>query len=253
MYQKVFNDKQKLINQLDEINTQLQNSGINEKISLITTLQNDIKKMEREKTTLENIIIKQEKSIMNLQNKINKYDKQLNKKNEELLVKEDIINELNEKIRELIEKNKNMKNNFKIAENNEIMKMNDKINNLKNELEIKDKKIELINIKLNNLQIKYLKLFQKNRKIENESLLRLSKEKVDNIKVKNFFYTPKKNYTINYNIINDNGKKKEISENLPIISDVNGSVSINNNKRLVQKKQNLEVKDSYSTTSNNNE
>ena len=130
------------------------------------------------------------------------------------------------------------------------------INSLKNEIEIKDKKMELNNIKLNNLQIKYLKLLQKNRKIENESLLKLSKEQIDNIKVKNIFYTPKKNFTINYNIINDNTKKNENPKYLPLINDTNTSLSTNknnNNKRYIQKKNNLEVKDSYSITSNDNE
>ena len=51
-----------------------------------------------------------------MQNKITKYDKQLIKKNEELLIKDDTINELKEKIEELIANNKNIKNNIKINE-----------------------------------------------------------------------------------------------------------------------------------------
>ena len=250
VYQKVFDDKQKLISQLDIINKQLQSSINNEKINIISSLQNDLRNIEREKKTLENIVIKQEKSIINLQNKINKYDKQLNKKNEELLVKYNIINELKENIEELIEKNKNIKNNFKLSEKNEIIKMNEIINNLKNELEINEKKIEINNIKFNNLQMKYLKLFQQKRKIENENLLKMSKEQLVNVR-KNNYSTPKKNILINN--INDIVKNNDIVQNLPLISDVNSSLSItkNTSNRLIKKKHNLDIKDSYSMTNNN--
>ena len=253
IYQKVFDDKQKLISQLDIINNQLKTSLNNDKISLISSLQNELKNVKREKQFLENIVLKQEKTINNLQNKILKYDKQLNKKNEELLIKEDAINELKEKIEELIANNKNIKNNFKINEKNEIIKMNDIINNLKNELEIKDKKMELNDVKYNNLQIKYLKLFQQKRKIENESLLKMSKEQLTKVRNTNNYSTPKKFFQNNNNTINLNKiKNNEIAKNLPLINDVNSSINItkNNNNRYIKKKQDIDIKESYSMTNN---
>ena len=221
VYQKVFDDKQKLIYQLDEINKQLQSSINKEKINLISKLQIEIKDKEREKKTLENIVIKQEKSILNLESKINKYENQLSLKNEQLLIKENIINELKEKIKELIEKNKNMKNNYKINENKEIIKMNDIINNLKNELEIKEKKMELNDIKFNNLQIKYLKLFQQKRKIENESLLKISQENLTNFRSKNNCSSQIKFTKVN-NTSNNNIKNNDINfdMNLPVIEPI---------------------------------
>jgi hypothetical protein len=256
VYQKVFDDKQKLIYQLDEINKQLQSSINIEKINLISKLQNEIKDKEREKKTLENIVIKQEKSILNLQSKINKYENQLSLKNEQLLIKENIINELKEKIRELIEKNKNMKNNYKINENKEIIKMNDIINNLKNELEIKEKKMELNDIKFNNLQIKYLKLFQQKRKIENESLLKISQENLANFRSKNNFSSQIKFTKVN-NTLNNNIKNNDINfeMNLPAINDANSSLPIhkdnNHSNKYIKKKKNLDIKETYSSTNNN--
>lgn len=252
VYQKVYDDKKKLITQLDLINNQLKSSISDEKINLVGSLQNEVKNLEREKKFLENIVIKQEKSINNLKNKINKYDYQLNKKNEELLKKDNIINELKEKIDELIENNKNIKNNFKLNEKSEIIKLNDIINNLRNELEIKDQKMEFNNIKFNNLQIKYLKLFQQKRKIENESLLKLSKEHLANTKAKNNYSTPKKNMKL-MNTLNSNiDKNNELIKNLPLINDVNSSLSIskNNNGRYLKKKKILDNKESYSMTNN---
>ena len=223
-------------------------------MTLISSLQNELKNIKREKQFLENIVLKQEKSINNLQNKIIKYDKQLTKKNEELLIKEDTITELKEKIEELIANNKNIKNNIKINEKNEIIKMNDIINNLKNELEIKDKKMELNDVKYNNLQIKYLKLFQQKRKIENESLLKISKEQLTKNRITNNFSTPKRllqnNNTINVNKLKNNEK----AENLPLINDVNSSLNFtksnNNNNRYIKKKQDIDIKESYSMTNN---
>ena len=252
VYQKVYDDKKKLITQLDLINNQLKSSVSDEKINLVGSLQNEVKNLEREKKFLENIVIKQEKSINNLKNKINKYDYQLNKKNEELLKKDNIINELKEKIDELIENNKNIKNNFKLNEKSEIIKLNDIINNLKNELEIKDQKMEFNNIKFNNLQIKYLKLFQQKRKIENESLLKLSKEHLANTKAKNNYSTPKKNMKLMNTLSSNIDKNNELIQNLPLINDVNSSLSIskNNNGRYLKKKKILDNKESYSMTNN---
>lgn len=252
VYQKVYDDKKKLITQLDLINNQLKSSISDDKINLVGSLQNEVKNLEREKKFLENIVIKQEKSINNLKNKINKYDSQLNKKNEELLKKDNIINELKEKIDELIENNKNIKNNFKLNEKSEIIKLNDIINNLKNELEIKDQKMEFNNIKFNNLQIKYLKLFQQKRKIENESLLKLSKEHLANTKAKNNYSTPKKNMKLMNTLSSNIDKNNELIKNLPLINDVNSSLSIskNNNGRYLKKKKILDNKESYSMTNN---
>ena len=222
-------------------------------MTLISSLQNELKNVKREKQFLENIVLKQEKSINNLQNKITKYDKQLIKKNEELLIKDDTINELKEKIEELIANNKNIKNNFKKNEKNEIIKMNDIINNLKNELEIKDKKMELNEVKYNNLQIKYLKLFQQKRKIENESLLKISKEQLTKNRMTNNLSTPKRffqnNNTINVNKLKNN----EIAKNLPLINDVNSSLNFiksNGSNRYIKKKQDIDIKESYSMTNN---
>ena len=77
MYQKVFDDKQKLISQLDEINNQLKSSlNNNDKINLISSLQNELKIVKKVKKLLENNALKQENTINNLENKIIKYYKQ---------------------------------------------------------------------------------------------------------------------------------------------------------------------------------
>ena len=98
--------------------------------------------------------------------------------------------------------------------------------------------------------MKYLKLFQQKRKIENENLLKMSKEQLVNVR-KNNYSTPKKNILINN--INDIVKNNDIVQNLPLISDVNSSLSItkNTSNRLIKKKHNLDIKDSYSMTNNN--
>ena len=133
IYQKVFNDKQKLIEQLEIINNKIQTQMPDDKINLISSLQNKLKIVEKSNKSLENILIKQEKSIISLKSKLAKCEKLLTTKSKELLVKENIISDLKEKIGELIETNKNIKNNIKINEKNEYIKMNDIINNLKNE------------------------------------------------------------------------------------------------------------------------
>ena len=253
VYQKVYDDKQKLISQLNMINNQLKSSKSKDNINIISSLQNEVKNMEREKKILENIVIKQEKSINNLQNKIIKYEKQINKKNEELLVKEDIINELKEKINELVESNKSIKNNCKINERKEIIKLNDIINNLKNELELNEKKLEFNNIKFNNLQNKYLRLFQQKKKIENESLLKLSKEQLATSRAKNNYNTPNKNIKIYNNLNTNNEKANDLVNNLPLINDINSSITLPkdiNNKRYFKKNKNIDIKESYSMTNN---
>ena len=253
VYQKVYDDKQKLISQLDTINNQLKSSISDDKINKISLLQSEKKNIEREKKILENIVIKQEKSINNLQNKINRYEKQINKINEELLAKENIINELKEKINELIEINKNINNNFKINEKNEIIKLNDIINNLQNELELNEKKIEFNNIKFNNLQNRYLKLFQQKRKIESESLLKLSREQLINNRAKKNYTTPNKNIKIYNNLNSNNEKNNDLINNLPLINDIISSIEMpknNNNKRYLIKNKNTDIKESYSMINN---
>ena len=190
-------------------------------MTLISSLQNELKNVKREKQFLENIVLKQEKSINNLQNKITKYDKQWIKKNEELLIKDDTINELKEKIEELIANNKNIKNNIKINEKNEIIKMNDIINNLKNELEIKDKKMELNEVKYNNLQIKYLKMVHKKKQTEQDNLLIESIRQVRNKKKENTLRKTNSNKINNIDNLN-------IDENmiLPLLKDKNISKTI---------------------------
>lgn len=198
---------------------------------MISALQNKLKIVEKSNKSLENIVIKQEKSVINLKTKIIKYEKLLNTKSEELLVKDNIISELKEKIEELIEINKNLKNNAKINEKNEIIKMNDMINNLKNQLEINEKKLELQKIKFKNLQIKYLKSVQQNKKNENDFLLKLSKEHLLNKSKNNIKdYFQKKTFENNNNndIINKTIKiNNDLDLNLPKIVDNSISTSIN--------------------------
>jgi len=255
IYQKVFNDKQKLLDQLEIINNKLQSQMPDGKIKLISALQSKIKIIEKSNKSLENIVIKQEKLIINFKSKIVKYEKLLSKRNDELLIKENNINELKETIEELIEKNKNIKNNIKINEKNEIFKMNDLINTLKNELEIKDKKLEFSNNKFNSLQMKYLKLAKQKKKDENDFLLKLSKEKMINKAKNNYEHFQMKtmentNCEINNNqTININN---DLTINLPKINENSISISINKeNNNHSTKNKIINVKKSYNLTSNN--
>ena len=247
IYQKVFNDKQKLIEQLEVINNKLKNEMNEDKINMISALQSKLKLSEKSNKTLENILIKQEKAMLNLKSKIVKYEKLLNKKSEELLVKDNIINELKEKIEELIEKNKNIKNNIKISEKNEMIRLNDIINNLHNELELNQKKLKFNNKKFENLQVKYLKLFQQKKKNENEFLLKLSKEQMIN-KTKNSYehFQLKTMENINNQTINTNS---ELNINLPKINENNISVSIKE-KNNSQKNKIINMKESFKFNKN---
>ena len=194
-----------MIEQLEEINNKLKNETNEEKINIISSLQSKLKIVENSNKTLENILIKQEKAIINLKSKLTKYEKLLNKKSEEILMKDNIINDLKEKIEELIEKNKNLKNIFKLNEKNEILRLNEIINNLKNELELNKKKFEFNNKKFENLQVKYLKLFRQNKKNENEFLLKLTKEQLINKTKNNYDYPQMKTMeNINSQTININ-------------------------------------------------
>ena len=248
VYQKVFNDKQKLIEQLEEINNKLKNETNEEKINIISSLQSKLKIVENSNKTLENILIKQEKAIINLKSKLTKYEKLLNKKSEEILMKDNIINDLKEKIEELIEKNKNLKNIFKLNEKNEILRLNEIINNLKNELELNKKKFEFNNKKFENLQVKYLKLFQQNKKNENEFLLKLTKEQLINKTKNNYDYPQMKTMeNVNSQTININ---TELNINLPKINDNSLSVTVKE-KNNSKKNKIINMKKSYNVISNN--
>ena len=254
IYQKVFNDKQKLIEQLEIINNKIQTQMPDDKINLISSLQNKLKIVEKSNKSLENILIKQEKSIISLKSKLAKCEKLLNTKSKELLVKENIISDLKEKIGELIETNKNIKNNIKINEKNEYIKMNDIINNLKNELEIKQKKSELQNNKYNNLQMRYLKLVNKNKKSENEFLLKLSKEHLLSKSKNPYEYLQMKTMGNTNEVINNQNNKinNDINLNLPKIFDNNLSISVNNeNNNYSLKNKIINEKKHFKTIDNN--
>ena len=249
VYQKVFNDKQKLIEQLEEFNNKLKNEANEEKINIISSLQSKLKIVENSNKTLENILIKQEKAMINLKSKLTKYEKILNKKNEEILIKDNIINDLKEKIEELIEKNKNLKNIFKLNEKNEILRLNEIINNLKNELELNKKKFEFNNKKFENLQVKYLKLFQQNKKNENEFLLKLTKEQLINKTKNNYDYPQMKTMeNINSQTININ---TELNINLPKINDNSLSVSDKGKNNYSKNNKIINMKKAYNITNNN--
>ena len=59
------------------------------------------------------------------------------------------------------------------------MKLNDKIINLSNEIEIKQSKIDYIDKRHRNLQIKYLKLLSDKRKLDQENLFKFTKKEKD--------------------------------------------------------------------------
>lgn len=237
-----------MIEQLEEINNKLKNETNEEKINIISSLQSKLKIVENSNKTLENILIKQEKAIINLKSKLTKYEKLLNKKSEEILMKDNIINDLKEKIEELIEKNKNLKNIFKLNEKNEILRLNEIINNLKNELELNKKKFEFNNKKFENLQVKYLKLFQQNKKNENEFLLKLTKEQLINKTKNNYDYPQMKTMeNVNSQTININ---TELNINLPKINDNSLSVTVKE-KNNSKKNKIINMKKSYNVISNN--
>ena len=249
VYQKVFNDKQKLIEQLEEFNNKLKNEANEEKINIISSLQSKLKIVENSNKTLENILIKQEKAMINLKSKLTKYEKLLNKKSEEILMKDNIINDLKEKIEELIEKNKNLKNNIILNEKNEMLRLNEIINNLKNELELNKKKFEFNNKKFENLQVKYLKLFRQNKKNENEFLLKLTKEQLINKTKNNYDYPQMKTMeNINSQTININ---TELNINLPKINDNSLSVSDKGKNNYSKNNKIINMKKAYNITNNN--
>ena len=220
--------------------------------NIISSLQNKIKIIEQSNKSLETIVLKQEESVINLKAKVSKYEKLLNKRAEDIIKKDNIIDELKEKIGLLIENNKNIRDNIKMIENNEINKMKDIINNLKNELEIKQKKIELNNNKFNNLQIKYLKLVQLNKKNENDFLLKLSKEQLLNKSKYNFDYFHLKTFENDNELINNLNININRESNLPKIFDKSLSISVNKeNHKDSNSNKIINIKKSFDKTNNN--
>jgi predicted RNase H-like nuclease (RuvC/YqgF family) len=164
---------------------------------------------------------KQEKYVNNLKNKIIKYEKELDKKNEEIVSKDKYIKQLTQTIEELNNKIKSMKDNYKKEKKKEIIKLNDQISTLKNELEIKDQKEEMNNVKYNNLQLKYLKMFHNKKKLEQDNLLIASMKTINQ---KNKENTPNKLNSINNNLNCDTSiilpelKEKAISRSIKKIN-----------------------------------
>ena len=155
---------------------------------------------------------------------------------------------MKEKIEELIEKNKNLKNNIILNEKNEMLRLNEIIINLKNELELNKKKFEFNNKKFENLQVKYLKLFQQNKKNENEFLLKLTKEQLINKTKNNYDYPQMKTMeNVNSQTININ---TELNINLPKINDNSLSVTVKE-KNNSKKNKIINIKKSYNVISNN--
>ena len=127
-----------------------------------------------------------------------------------------------------------MKQNYKIAEKKEIMKLNDKISYLSNEIEIKQSKIDYIDKRHKNLQLKYLKVLGDKRKMnqDNFPIFKYNKER-DNDKFSEINSTRESKYMDSiksYNSIKkteNNSIKKTINKN-----EINNSKSIKNSKDL---------------------
>ena len=170
IYTKVYKDKQTLISQVEILSKEINSFKSNMENEEIKILDNKFKNLQREKTNIENVLLNQEKYVTKLKKKIQNLENQILKKNEELVIKDNTITELNDKIEDLNNKIINIKQNYKISEKKEIMKLNDKIINLYNEIEIKQSKIDFIDKRHKNLQLKYLKLLGDKRKMAQESM-----------------------------------------------------------------------------------
>lgn len=157
IYQKVYEDKQKLLSEIDNLNIEIKNLNQSNKVS---SLENEVKQLQRDVNNYENALIKQEKFVNILKNKISKLEKQIIKKDEEIIKKENTIFELNDKINELTHKIQNIKEMFKIDSQKELLSKNDEIISLKNKIEINLKKMEFQEKKFQNLQYKYLRLLR---------------------------------------------------------------------------------------------
>ena len=176
IYKKEYEDKQTLLNQVELLNKEINTLNSIEKNEDLKSLDSKCKTLEKEKINIENVLLNQEKYVGKLKKKIEKLENQILKKNEEIVQKDNNIIELKEKIDELNNKLITVKQNFNLSEKKEIMKLNDKIINLSNEIEIKQSKIDYIDKRHKNLQVKYLKLLSDKRKMEQESLFNFSKK-----------------------------------------------------------------------------
>ena len=218
VYQKVYDDRKKLKLELEHLNSKIQisNNKVKNNI-LISSFQSEIKNIQKQKDNLEIAYQNQKENIKDLKITIIKYEK-------ELIIKDNLINELKQKIDELNNKIKNMKEDFKKENKKEILKLNEQINYLQNEMEIKEKKVELNNFKFNNLQLKYLKMIHNKKKTEQNNLLMLSMKQIHNNKINQN----------NYRTSNSNSNKNNYSDTiksdtnivLPILKDKNISKNI---------------------------
>ena len=194
------------------------------------------KNLQKEKENLELILEKQEKYVNNLKNKIIKYEKEINKKNEELISKDNYIKQLTHTKEELNNKIKNIKDNYKKEKKKEIIKLNNQIITLKNKLEIKDQKEEMNNAKYNNLQLKYLKMFHNKKKLEQDILLLSSMKEIHKKNKENKENTQNKIKSIKNYLDNLNCDTSTI---LPSLKDKTTSRSIKKNninlfKKIIQ-------------------
>ena len=234
IYQKVYEDKQKLLSEINNLNTEIKN--LNQ--TKVLSLENEIKQLKRDIENYENALVKQEKYINILKNKISKLEKQISKKNEDIINKDNNIFELKDKINELTHKIQNMKEMFKIDSEQELLSKNEEIIALKNKIEINMKKMEFQEKKFHNLQIKYLRLLKdkKNDNFvlnENFSTVNLIKNKYsinrryNSRNIENLiFNTPSR---LNDDKI-DNNRIKEIMDNIDI-NNINNNININVNNK----------------------
>ena len=229
IYQKVYEDKQKLLSEINNLNTEIKN--LNQ--SKVNSLENEIKVLKRDAENYENALIKQEKFINILKSKISKMEKQISKKNEDLISKDNTIFELKDKINELTHRIQNMKEMYKIDSEKDFMAKNEEIMLLKNKIEINQKKMEFQEKKYQNLQYKYLKLL-KNKKneifglndnfstqniIANKGIIKSrNNNNISNI----FFKTP------NSRINDDNNELKTLMDSIDI-NNINNNININVN------------------------
>ena len=233
IYQKVYEDKQKLLSEINNLNTEIKNLSQNK---ILLSLENEIKQLKRDIENYENAIVKQEKYINILKNKISKLEKQIAKKNEEIINKENASFELKDKINELNHKIQNMKEMFKIDSEQELLSKNEEITSLKNKIEINMKKMEFQEKKFQNLQIKYLRLL-KNKKNdifslnENFSTVNLIKNKksidrkYNSRNIENLLFNTQSK--LNDDKI-DNNRIKTIMDNIDI-NNINNNININVN------------------------
>ena len=196
-------------------------------------------------------------------------EKQISKKDEDLINKDNKIFELNDKINELTHKIQNMKEMFKIDSEQEKLSKNEEIISLKNQIEINQKKMEFQEKKYQNLQYKYLRLL-KNKKNEifglnenfSSSNLLINNGTINsrnNNNLKNIFFKAP-----NTRLSEDNNELKTIMDSIDI-NNINNNININvnnnaefnnihNNQRYFSPKITLTNKnmDNYNNNNKNN-